>query len=81
MPSILIVVVQLAVGVIAQAQQSTKILRIGFLIATSPSTSTARMEYSVRDICGYRAFVQVVSDKPQVIYHFALLNFGTSYLT
>jgi Bacterial SH3 domain/Metallo-beta-lactamase superfamily len=32
---------------------------------------------AVNDICGYRAFVQAVSDESQTIYHSALFNFGT----
>jgi ABC-type uncharacterized transport system substrate-binding protein len=42
--SILFVVVLLAVAVIAEAQQSTKIPRIGFLTATSLSIISARIE-------------------------------------
>jgi putative ABC transport system substrate-binding protein len=42
--SILVVVVQLANGVIAEAQQPTKIPRIGILIATTASFYSARLE-------------------------------------
>ena len=42
--SILFVVVLLAVAVIAEAQQPTKIPRIGYLTAASPSTISARIE-------------------------------------
>src|SRR5438093_9715344 len=42
--SILVVAVLLAVGVIADAQQPTKIPRIGFLIGTSPIANAARVE-------------------------------------
>src|SRR5438309_3147398 len=42
--SILVVAVLLAVGVIADAQQPTKIPRIGFLIGTSPTANAARVE-------------------------------------
>src|SRR6266545_2272849 len=42
--SILVVVILLAVAVIAEAQQPTKIPRIGFLITSSPSTISARLE-------------------------------------
>jgi putative ABC transport system substrate-binding protein len=42
--SILVVVVQLAVGVIAEAQQPTKVSRIGYLIAASLSAASARIE-------------------------------------
>src|SRR5437867_5106808 len=44
MPLILITVTLAAVGVIADAQQSTKIPRIGFLGAASPSANAARAE-------------------------------------
>jgi putative ABC transport system substrate-binding protein len=40
----ILVVVLLAFGVIAQAQQATKIPRIGFLSATSLSSTSARIE-------------------------------------
>jgi putative ABC transport system substrate-binding protein len=43
-PSILVVVVLLAVAVIAEAQQPTKISRIGFLSSLSPSSISARTE-------------------------------------
>jgi putative tryptophan/tyrosine transport system substrate-binding protein len=43
-PSILVVVVLLALGVTTEAQQPTKIPRIGYLIATSPSSYTPRTE-------------------------------------
>jgi putative ABC transport system substrate-binding protein len=43
-PSILVVVVLLAFGVIAEAQQPKKVPRIGFLSATSPSAIAARVE-------------------------------------
>ena len=42
--SILVVVVLLAVAVIAQAQQPTKVPRIGYLSATSPSANVGRIE-------------------------------------
>jgi putative tryptophan/tyrosine transport system substrate-binding protein len=42
--SILVVVVQLAFGVIAEAQQPKKIPRIGFLTATSASSQAPRLE-------------------------------------
>ena len=42
--SILVVFVLLAVGVIADAQQPTKILRIGYLSSDSPSTIAVRIE-------------------------------------
>ena len=42
--SILVVVVQLAVGVIAEAQQPAKIPRIGILLAASASFFSARVE-------------------------------------
>jgi putative ABC transport system substrate-binding protein len=42
--SVLFVVVQLAVAVIAEAQQPTKIPRIGYLSGVSPSTNSARHE-------------------------------------
>jgi len=42
--SILVVAVLLAVGVTADAQQPTKIPRIGFLIGTSPTANAARVE-------------------------------------
>ena len=42
--SILVVAVLLAVGVIADAQQPTKIPRIGYLIGTSPTANAARVE-------------------------------------
>ena len=38
-PSILVVVVLLAVGVIAEAEQSKKVPRIGYLISGSPSST------------------------------------------
>jgi putative tryptophan/tyrosine transport system substrate-binding protein len=43
-PSILFAVVLLAVGVTAQAQQPTKVPRIGFLVDGSPSTHSTRIE-------------------------------------
>jgi ABC-type uncharacterized transport system substrate-binding protein len=42
--SILVVALQFAAGVKAQAQQPARILRIGFLGATSPSVESARIE-------------------------------------
>src|SRR5437879_6557700 len=42
--SILVVAVLLAVGVIADAQQPTKIPRIGFIVGTSPTANAARVE-------------------------------------
>ena len=42
--SILFVVVLLAVAVIAEAQQTKKVPRIGFLAATSPSAISTRIE-------------------------------------
>jgi putative ABC transport system substrate-binding protein len=42
--SILLVAVQLAVAVIAEAQQPAKTHRIGFLSAASPSANTARIQ-------------------------------------
>ena len=43
-PSILVAVVLLALGVIAEAQQLAKVPRIGFLSAASPSTISARVD-------------------------------------
>ena len=43
-PSILVVVVSLAVAVIAEAQQPQKVPRIGFLATVSPSTISDRVE-------------------------------------
>ena len=43
-PSILVVVVLLAVAVIAEAQQPAKVRRIGYLSPTSPSVSPTRIE-------------------------------------
>src|SRR5947209_307169 len=43
-PSILVVVVLLAVGVTADAQQPKKVPRIGFLTTASAPTSTANLE-------------------------------------
>jgi hypothetical protein len=43
-PSILVVVVLLAVAVIAEAQQPKKVFRIGYLVATDPATESARFE-------------------------------------
>jgi ABC-type uncharacterized transport system substrate-binding protein len=43
-PSILIAVTLLAVAVIAEAQQPTKVPRIGYLSATSPSANVTRIE-------------------------------------
>src|SRR4029453_8411975 len=42
-PSILVVVVMLALGVIAEAQQPTKVPRIGYLSGSSLSTDAARV--------------------------------------
>ena len=42
--SILLVVAVVVVGAMAQAQQPTKVPRIGFLSATSPSAIAARIE-------------------------------------
>ena len=42
--SILVVAVLLTVEVFAQAQQPTRIPRIGYLIAVSPSTSANRIK-------------------------------------
>ena len=43
-PSILVAVVLLALGVIAEAQQPTKVPRIGYLTGASPSAKSARIE-------------------------------------
>ena len=43
-PSILVVVILLAVGVTAEAQQPKKVPRIGYLTGVSPSTNSARHE-------------------------------------
>jgi putative ABC transport system substrate-binding protein len=43
-PSILVVVVLLALGVIAEAQQTEKVPQIGFLATVSPSTISDRVE-------------------------------------
>ena len=43
-PSILVVVVLLAVAVIAEAQQPTKVPRIGYLTGDFPSAIAARTE-------------------------------------
>src|SRR4030095_15411401 len=43
-PSILVAVVLLALGVTAEAQQSLKVPRIGFLSAVSPSSISPRTE-------------------------------------
>ena len=43
-PSILVVVVVLAVAVIAEAQQPKKVPRIGYLTSTDPSTESIRFE-------------------------------------
>ena len=43
-PSILVAVVLLAVGVTAEAQQPKKVPRIGYLSATDPATESARLE-------------------------------------
>jgi ABC-type uncharacterized transport system substrate-binding protein len=43
-PSILLVVVLLVLGVIAEAQQPKKVPRIGFLSATSPSATAHTLE-------------------------------------
>ena len=43
-PSILVVVVLLALGVIAQAQQAKKIPRIGYLTSATPDGQSARIE-------------------------------------
>ena len=43
-PSILAVVVLLALGVIGEAQQTGKVRRIGYLTAASPSANAARIE-------------------------------------
>ena len=42
--SILLIVAVMVVAAMAQAQQPTKIPRIGFLSAVSPSTISARIE-------------------------------------
>ncbi len=57
--SILVVVVQLAVGVMAQAQQPAKVPRIGLLASASPSSYPARVsafEEGLRDL-GYKNIV------------------------
>ena len=43
-PSILVAVVLLALGVIAQAQQPKKVPRIGYLVARDPDTESTRSE-------------------------------------
>src|SRR5882724_6697665 len=43
-PSILVAVVLLALGVTAEAQQTKKVPRIGYLFANFPTTSPARRE-------------------------------------
>src|SRR4249919_2286212 len=43
-PSILVVVVLLALGVIAEAQQPKKVHRIGYLSNTDPATESTRAE-------------------------------------
>ena len=32
---------------------------------------------AVNEICGYRAFIQAISDEPQAVYHSALFDFGS----
>jgi putative ABC transport system substrate-binding protein len=63
-PSILVVVVLLAVAVITEAQQQGKVPRIGFLGATSPSAISARLEafrQGLRDL-GYVEGKNIVID-------------------
>ena len=43
-PSILVAVVLLAIGVIADAQQPKKVFRIGYLSTVDPATDSARAE-------------------------------------
>ena len=43
-PSVLVVVVLLALGVIAEAQQPKKVPRIGYLSAQDPARESARFE-------------------------------------
>jgi hypothetical protein len=43
-PSILVAVVLLALGVIAEAQQPKKVFRIGYLSALDPALESARAE-------------------------------------
>ncbi len=43
-PSILVAVVLLVLGVIAEAQQPTKVFRIGYLSSTNPARESARFE-------------------------------------
>ena len=43
-PSILVAVVLLALGVIAEAQQPKKVPRIGYLSATDPASESTRSE-------------------------------------
>jgi putative ABC transport system substrate-binding protein len=56
-PSILVAVVLLAVGVIAQAQQPKKVFRIGYLVATDPVTESARFE-AIRQALRERGYIE-----------------------
>jgi len=52
--SILLIVVLLAVAIIAEAQQSKKVARIGYLSVLSPVSDSARIEAFAK-VCARRA--------------------------
>jgi putative tryptophan/tyrosine transport system substrate-binding protein len=56
-PSILVVVVSLALGVMAEAQQSTKVFRIGYLSSVDPATESTRSE-AVRLALRQRGYIE-----------------------
>ena len=56
-PSILVAVVLLAVGVTAEAQQPKKVPRIGYLSATDPATESARFE-AIRQALRERGYIE-----------------------
>jgi hypothetical protein len=56
-PSILVAVVLLALGVIAQAQQPKKVPRIGYLSSQDPASESARAE-GVRLALRERSYVE-----------------------
>src|SRR5437870_7245368 len=63
-PSILVAVVLLALGVIAEAQQPKKVPRIGYLSSGDPASESARSEgvrLSLREL-GYIGWVQAVKN-------------------
>ena len=67
-PSILVAVVLLALGVIADAQQPKKITRIGYLLAGDPTSESARFE-AIRLALRERAYIE--GENIAIVYRYS----------